>query len=232
MNDAAITVLYENEDFLAIDKPIGITVQREDGEDGVHAMVQAQCQLQELYVVHRLDKITSGVVLFAKTTQANQRLCEMFREHTIEKTYIAISEKKPKKKQGMIKGDMERTRRGAWCLSRSTENPAITRFTSHSVGEGVRLYVLRPQTGKTHQLRVAMKSISAPITGDALYAGDAAKYADRAYLHAARLNFEWNGERLTIDSLSPEGRYFDWPTVREVIRQQFEVFEEPKKGEL
>ena len=109
----------------------------------------------------------------------------------VKKQYLAISDHKPKKKQGLIQGDMAKGRRGAWLLTRSQENPAITRFTSLSLGEGRRLFFLSPLTGKTHQLRVAMKSLGAPILRDALYGGSP---ADRVYLHAWRLSLVYGGE--------------------------------------
>jgi len=88
---------------------------------------------------------------------------------------------------------MERARNGSWRLARSLEDPASTTFVSRSAKPGLRLFALRPATGKTHQLRVAMKSIGAPIFGDERYGGSA---ADRGYLHACALRFDYAGETL------------------------------------
>ena len=86
------------------------------------------------------------------------------------------------------------------------ENPAQTRFTSQSAGSGRRLFVLQPLTGKTHQLRVAMKSIGSPIIGDTLYGGTP---AERLYLHAWRLSFPFRGEVYCVEA--PPGDTWSLP---------------------
>ncbi|NQZ10809.1 MAG: RNA pseudouridine synthase, partial [Algicola sp.] len=107
----------------------------------------------------------------------------------------AISDQKPKKKQGWIKGDMGKARRGEYKLLRTLENPAITRFISRVVDAGSRLFLVSPRSGKTHQIRVALKSIGSPILGDDLYYSDGhLKDVDRGYLHAYALRFELDGE--------------------------------------
>jgi len=108
---APIELLYENSAFLLIDKPAGMNFHSEEGA-GLVVLTKALCGLDELYPVHRLDKMTSGLVLFAKTPEAAQRFGRMFEAREIEKYYLAISLRKPKKKQGWIKGDMKSARRG------------------------------------------------------------------------------------------------------------------------
>jgi tRNA pseudouridine32 synthase/23S rRNA pseudouridine746 synthase len=104
---------------------------------------------------------------------------------------------------------MESARRGSWKLLASHANPAITQFFSASLGEGRRLYIVKPHTGKTHQIRVALKSIGAPILGDALYA-DAASCvgSDRVYLHAFSLAFTLNGQFYRYTELPREGDFY------------------------
>lgn len=147
----------------------------------------------ELYPVHRLDKMTSGLLIFARNSQSARAFQQLFEQHAIEKYYLALSDKKPKKKQGLIKGDMAKSRRSTWKLLRSQDNPAITQFMSYSIGNGIRLYLLKPHSGKTHQLRVALSSIGAPILGDTLYGGsEGSSHIDRGYLHAYALRFTLN----------------------------------------
>ncbi len=145
----------------------------------------------------------------AKTAAANQELVNQFKNREVQKFYLAISGKKPKKKQGLIKGDMESARRGAWKLCTTQTNPAITQFFSTALGEGKRLFIVKPHTGKTHQIRVALKSIGAPILGDALYADAAScSHIDRVYLHAFSLAFKLNGQDYRFTELPREGEFY------------------------
>ena len=99
---------------------------------------------------------------------------------------------------------MEKARRGAGKLTGGMENPAVTEFGSHSLEPGLRLFVLHPHTGKTHQLRVAMKSLGSPILGDTLYAG---KPASRMFLHAWKIKFDYQGQ--TFEIVAPLSE--EWP---------------------
>ncbi len=198
------SILFEHADFWVIDKPPGWTVQRDDNAPGVLDWLKRTGSVA--YPVHRLDKPTSGLLLVARNEQGNRTLSKAFAERKVQKTYLAISDQKPKKKQGLVKGDMAQSRRSQWKLLHSTENPAITRFYSVSVAPGYRGFMLLPQTGKTHQLRVALKSLGAPILGDALYGGHE---AERLYLHAWRLAFDYQGENLQFET-RPTGHWFDF----------------------
>ena len=169
---------------------------------GLFNQVKKHLQLDELFPVHRLDKMTSGLIIFATNHQSAQQFQLLFSKHSIEKYYLAISDKKPNKKQGLIKGDMVKSRRGAWKLLRSMHNPAISQFFSYTLKDGKRLYLIKPHSGKTHQIRVALSSIGAPIIGDSYYY-PATKIAtttttqlmyQRGYLHAFALRFTLNNQ--------------------------------------
>ena len=202
-------LIEEDENFIVIYKKPDVSFHSDNGQPGLFEMVKRHQGLQELYPVHRLDKVTSGILLMAKTTCANRELVAQFKNRQIEKYYLAISNKKPKKKQGLIKGDMESARRGAWKLNNSQLNPAITQFFSCSLEEGKRLFIVKPHTGKTHQIRVALKSLGAPIMGDLLYAdAQACIGVDRVYLHAYSLAFNLMGKSYRFTELPREGEDF------------------------
>ena len=205
MNDM-YDLIENSEHFLVIYKKPNTNFHSENGERGLFEAVKQTQGLSELYPVHRLDRVTSGLLVMAKTSAANRELVEQFKNRQVQKFYLAISAKKPKKKQGLIKGDMEPARRGAWKLLATHINPAITQFFSASLDEGKRLFIVKPHTGKTHQIRVALKSVGAPILGDALYA-DAASCVgvDRVYLHAFSLAFTLNGQDYRFTELPREG---------------------------
>jgi tRNA pseudouridine32 synthase/23S rRNA pseudouridine746 synthase len=196
--------VFEHNDFFVFDKPAGISFHSEDGA-GFFAQLNEQYSQETLFPVHRLDKITSGLLLVARTKSAAQQLGQLFESHTIKKTYLALSDQKPSKKQGTVSGDMQRTRDGNWKLLHSKNKPAITRFTSHSLAPNLRLFLLKPQTGRTHQLRVMMKALGSPIMGDLRYGGTA---ADRGYLHAQGIQFDWNNESIDVHCMPTSGDLF------------------------
>lgn len=214
-----ITVVYQHSDFIVIDKPVGISVHKDQQEAGLPDLVARQLGFPLLWLVHRLDKITSGLLILARNSQAAAELSNLFQKHQIEKHYIALSGEKPKKKQGLIIGDMQKTRNGSWKLSHSRENPAITRFNSVSCEPGLRLFHLMPKSGKTHQIRVAMKSIGSPILGDQRYGDKTA--LDRTYLHAYALKFQYQGKPFFIKQLPQQGDYF----LKTSVRQQIELLD-------
>jgi len=202
-------VIAEHQDFIVVNKAAGVNFHDEGNlGTGLHAQVKAyvikQTTIKELYPVHRLDKMTSGLVIFAKTLPCAQIFGQLFEQHHIDKYYLALSDKKPTKKQGLIKGDMAKSRRGMFKLLRSANNPAVTQFFSYAVGNKQRLYLLKPHSGKTHQLRVALSSIGAPIIGDVLYysnndnvqqSDNVIANIDRGYLHAYALKFSYLDEQ-------------------------------------
>lgn len=248
-NPTPISILYESDNILAIDKPPHIPHHDSDTEIGILShirMLQADdddhhnnnnfTYKGRIYGCHRLDRVTSGILLLAKTQEAAASLSNSFRTKVnMTKYYIALSNKKPKKKkQGWVKGDMVPSRRGAWKLTSTKENPAVSRFYSAGLGNfdfkdfplhchsnsSLReteddgndrndgdvslllpktLILFHPHTGKTHQLRVAAKSVGLPILGDKMYADaiDAQNY-ERTYLHALAMHVNVNGEDVAI----------------------------------
>jgi tRNA pseudouridine32 synthase/23S rRNA pseudouridine746 synthase len=219
-------VVYEDDELLALDKPPGASFHGDDLEHGRPGVLALTRALQregllegteyagDLHAVHRLDKLTSGILLLAKRRDVAAALAREFRERRVVKVYVALTARRPKKKMGTVRGVMTRARRGAWKLERgdamassghsSGRSPspprgeAVTKFVSRGIAGGsgasgrpsrpLRLMTLRPLTGKTHQLRVACKSLGAPILGDARYADKTeAEREDRGYLHAAAM---------------------------------------------
>ncbi|MBL4908824.1 MAG: TIGR01621 family pseudouridine synthase [Alteromonadaceae bacterium] len=199
-------LIDQQDNFIVINKIAGVNFHDEDElGQGLFNQVKTQLNLNELYPVHRLDKMTSGIVIMAKNLATAQQFQQLFSEHQIEKYYLALSDKKPKKKQGLIKGDMTKSRRGSYKLLHSQKKPAITQFFSYSMGDGQRLYLLKPHSGKTHQIRVALNSIGAPILGDNRYSGNK---AERGYLHAYAIKFTLAEQQYSYLCLPTEGSLF------------------------
>jgi tRNA pseudouridine32 synthase/23S rRNA pseudouridine746 synthase len=191
----SIEVLFDHPDFIVVNKPSAISVQNETHQSGILPILCQQLKVEQLWLVHRLDKITSGILILAKHPQAAAVFGQLFEHKQIEKYYLAISAKKPKKKQGTVKGGMKKVRDGKWMLDSSNTVVAISQFFSFSISPGLRLFLVKPLTGKTHQIRVALKSIGSPILGDDLYKGES---SDRTYLHAYCIRFTYQQQPICI----------------------------------
>ena len=223
-----LDIIYQTDDFIIIYKPCGLSVHKDQSEIGLTTLLAEQLGVPQVWLVHRLDKVTSGLLILALNAESVAEFFRLFSEHHIQKTYLALSNQKPKKKQGLLVGDMQKARNGAWKLCQSKENPAITRFESVSCEPNLRLFILKPQTGKTHQLRVAMKSLGSPILGDALYGKNTEKI-DRTYLHAARLQFEFKGKAFDVFTPPKGGEWWHRDAVQSQIQKFGSASAEPKK---
>ncbi len=218
----SFTIVAEHADFLVIAKAPGVSFHSEDGA-GVVVQVE-QALGMKLFPVHRLDKVTSGLLILARSSVAAAEFTELFSHHQIQKYYLALSLDKPKQKQGWVKGDMAPARRGAQKLLSSMDNPAVSYFISvgfQDVSElpvGCRAFLIKPFTGKTHQIRVALKSMGAAIAGDELYQ---AKAADRVYLHAYALEFMWHGQQHQFVLPPEHGAWFRAAALEALLNSQW-----------
>lgn len=191
-----LEILYEDDFLLAIAKPAGMVVHPAPGHPkGTFAnALLAHCEgkLPEggnplrPGIVHRLDKETSGVLIAAKTTLAHQRLVSLFAERKVEKTYLAICQGKPK--NGVLSAPIGRSplqRKEMAVLEGGKE--AETEFQVLATASSLSLVLAKPKTGRTHQIRVHLKHLGAPILGDGVYGSSSTKGAPRMLLHAYRL---------------------------------------------
>ena len=220
MNPQKIRLLFEHDDFLVCEKPHNLAFHSEnnagESDKGFVALLREQIGSDALYPVHRLDRVTSGALLVAKNSRANSALSQLFQSKTVDKVYLAISDKKPKKKQGLISGDMEKSRGGSYKLCRTHLNPSVTRFYACPSDEGWGFWLM-PQTGRTHQLRVACKSLGSPILGDSRYGGTT---AERCFLHAYQIKFRYLDEVYCIHAEPSEPMFLK---VLEKLRQRKEL---------
>lgn len=213
--------LVDEADFAVWYKPAGIGMHSEQS-DGM--VVQAsQLAACDYWPVHRLDQGTSGLLILAKSAGAAAVFSQKFALHQVQKFYVAVSVGRPKQKQGWVKGDMAAARSGNYKLLASIENPAVSYVVSQAVPAvdlpvGTRAYLIKPWTGKTHQIRVALKSLSVPIAGDARYGG---VDADRLYLHAYALQFSYQDRSYDLSVLPQCGQWFLHPAMQQLLSNQW-----------
>lgn len=183
--DVKPKVLYEDENVLVVDKPSGLLSEAK-GE---------YCPERTLgdfgYVVHRLDRDTSGVMILAKSEEVQKFLKKQFQNRTVHKTYVAVVEGVPKLKEARIDLPIIRNKKRPTTFLVDANGRESETYYKVLESNGSRSLVeLKPVTGRTHQLRVHMKYIGCPIVGDIVYGdGD----ADRLYLHARELEITLPG---------------------------------------
>ncbi len=178
-------VRFEDEHLLVVSKPAGVNTHRADvhAQDGMYEWVQAQRPAESLSVLHRLDKDTSGLLLFGKSPEANRSLTTQFEARTVAKRYELLV-RRDDRRGAALRNDqpIERTERGT-----TTELAASTGFELAATGAHLQRYVASPHSGRTHQVRVHATGLGMAIAGDTEYGGVAAQ---RLFLHAASLRFE------------------------------------------
>jgi len=203
MSDRA-SILFESDRFLAVEKPCGVSMATRRGDPAGEAGVVAALGLPPagLQLIHRLDVGTSGVVLLARDPEAHRAASRLFQERAVAKVYRAIVWGRPAPARGTIDAPLalDRVDRRRMRVDRSGK-PAITRYETIERFPSITSLELRPETGRTHQIRVHLASLGHPIVGDDLYAGPrwrgvrdsrfrrALAAAGGLMLHAASLSF-------------------------------------------
>lgn len=206
--DIDLPVIYEDDNCVVINKPVGVLTHSKGAfnpEATVATWLRRRVKGMEgerAGIVHRLDRATSGVMICAKTPEALSALQKQFSQRKAKKTYMAIVEGSPREEHAVIDMPIERNPKKPQTFRVGANGkPAITEYQLLEEVNHLSLLELRPQTGRTHQLRVHLAHIGHPILGDELYGG---KPADRLYLHALRLELTLpNRERMTFEAPLP-----------------------------
>lgn len=212
-----ISILYEDDILVVADKPAGLPTQATLDKNRPHTYGLLQKQLREenpeayLAMHHRLDKDTSGVLLFCKDQKYNQHISEMFKRHEFEKIYWCLTGLKKCKDAWQVKNYLAekqapRSQRHKMQSVRSGGLTAITDFRKLETKKNGLLIEAKPRTGRMHQIRVHLAEAGLPILGDDLYnTPEGAQRAPRMMLHAYQLIFQHphTKEMLTITSPPP-----------------------------
>ena len=228
-----LKVLYEDENFLAVNKPAGVLVHavnakrksqsaKREKETIVDWLLKNRPDARDVGddsrlrpgIVHRLDRDTSGVLLIAKTQKYFEYLKSLFQNHEVKKTYLALVRGRVRLETGRIdkpiglkSGSVKHTvsHVKAKMIKNAVTNYRVKKYIKAGSEEQTFLEVT-PETGRTHQIRVHLASIGHPVVGDKLYGGKSTKSGEPFYLHAYAVEFPVSpGRMIRIEADPPEG---------------------------
>jgi 23S rRNA pseudouridine1911/1915/1917 synthase len=230
--DLPLEVLFENEQIIVINKAAGMVVHPGAGTPCgtvVNALLSYYPPIRFVGeedrpgVVHRLDKDTSGVLLFAKTNEAYRWLIKQFKSREMRKTYLALVDGHPPTPTGRIEAPIERdtrirTRMAVGLQGRGKQ--AISEYFERQSYQEHALLEVHPITGRTHQIRVHLSYIGIPVVGDTLYGRRHPSInIDRFFLHAYSLSLRLPGDRTHREFIAP------LPKELQVILEKLEQYE-------
>ena len=207
-----LKIVYEDNDLLVVDKPAGLAVHPAPGHRS-HTLVNAVLgylpglaeddESLRPGIVHRLDKDTSGLILVAKNRLAQANLSDQFKSRSVSKAYLVLVKGKLTPESGIIEaaiGRDPRNRQRMAVVSRGrearTDYRVLRYIGNHSLLE------IKPETGRTHQIRVHLAAIGFPVLGDASYGVDS-PHLSRQFLHASKIGFRLPSTGRYVEFTSP-----------------------------
>lgn len=197
-------LLYEDPELIAVSKPAGINSQRTPYqlkgtlEYWVTEYFKGQGNSEPARVVHRLDRGTSGAMLFPKNRQAAGRLSKLFQDGLVDKLYLALVCGRPDQEKWRVDAPIGKVAPARYGVVEGGK-AAITEFRTMASSGDLSLVEARPLTGRTHQIRVHLASVGLPILGDTSYGGGA---AGRMMLHCSTMTFR-NAKGVEISVTAP-----------------------------
>jgi len=212
-SEIKIEIIYQNSELLIVNKPHGIVVHPSKGHSndtvinallGMDIKFEANLGQTKPFLVHRLDKDTSGLLLVAKNEKMYSYLTEIQKKRKIKKHYLAVIKGVPDKKHATIDASISRNKSHRKKMSvNSKGRKSLTTYKVIKSNDSMSLVELELHTGRTHQIRVHMQALGHPIIGDTLY-GKKSKLIDRQLLHAYKLEFKDNKNNVISVQNEPE----------------------------
>ena len=186
-----IPIVHEDADLLVVDKPAGLLSVPGRGEHLADCLLaRLQALRPEVLLCHRLDRDTSGIMVFALTKEGQRRMGRLFETKRVKKRYVALVHGAVAEAEGTIDLPLivDWPNRPLQRVDHAIGKAAVTDWTRDAVeGDATRM-ILRPRTGRSHQLRVHMRELGHPIVGDPFYS-EGAEAHPRMFLHAEGLKF-------------------------------------------
>ena len=209
-------IIENNEDFIVINKKAGLPVQggTKVKENLINILTNSiYFKDQKPFIVHRIDKDTSGVLIIAKNRNTAQQLTSLFRIRSIHKTYLAIAFGNIEKKKDILDNNLIRYEGNKKILER-----AITHYQKIDTNNYYTLLKLKPITGRKHQIRKHMTYLGCPIVGDKKYYIQKKRNSKHLLLHAYKIKFILNNIKYSFKADLPE--YFDSFLVKNNLKQK------------
>ena len=198
-------IIENNSDFIVINKKSGLPVQggTKIKENLINILTNSHFfETSKPYIVHRLDKDTSGVLIIAKNRKTAQQLTSLFRIRKIHKTYLAISYGQTDKKNDVIDNNLIRYEKNKKILER-----AITQYDEIDSNNKFTFFKLNPVTGRKHQIRKHLLELECPIVGDKKYFINKKSKNNFLMLHSYEIKFIYNNKKYTFNAKLP--KYFN-----------------------
>ena len=211
-------ILHIDDHILIINKPSGLSVLPDGWEKDTSYLVKLlEDEYGRIFIVHRLDKITSGVMVFARTAEAHRTLNMQFESHEAEKVYHAIMQGEPKWDEKVTKFPLRSNvgKKHRTMVDDKNGKPSETRFRVIKRYQAGALVEARPMTGRTHQVRVHAYALGHPLLEDFLYGATETGLIGRPALHARSLTFTHpaTNELMTFTAEHPQ----DFATALELL---------------
>lgn len=210
-----VQICYQDNDFIVAYKPYGVLSEESDSKPNMPAMLRELTGCGEVYTVHRLDRTTQGLMVYAKTPGAAKRLGDIFQRGEAEKRYLAVVQGVPEPGSGELSDLLyfDRRKNKSYVVSRERRGVKKARLsydtlaTIQNDGVDITLLSVRLHTGRTHQIRVQFASRRMPLAGDRRY-GSSIK-CEQIMLCSAKLSFKhpFTGEELSF-SYEPTNELF------------------------
>lgn len=209
------SVIFQDEQIIVAYKPYGVLSEDDDKKPNMPALLKAQTGCDEVYTVHRLDRTTQGVMVYAKTKEAAKRLSELVQSGGSEKTYLAVIEGVPETPEGELCDLLyfDRSKNKSYVVKRERRGVKLARLYYETLGTAqaddrtISLLKIRLLTGRTHQIRVQFASRKTPLVGDRRYGSRI--MCDNIQLCSSELCFPhpFTGEEMSF-AYTPTNEYF------------------------
>lgn len=221
------TIIYEDNHLLIVEKPTGWLVQGDETGDGTLTGWATE-YIRRKYKkpgnvfcqpCHRLDRPVGGLVIFARTSKALERMNKLFRERTIKKSYLAIVEGVPEDSEKVLKHwldkDFQKNKAHVYTKQKGNAKEAILSYRMIATHSKISLLEVMPETGRPHQIRIQMRENKTSIRGDLKYGNTKAKQDKSIDLHAYKLEFEHPVKKEPIKVISKP----NWPDFQAFINE-------------